>query len=151
MEKAYDLIAGLLASKANERMIGFAGFTRQEATMGEEEGMMKAAAFDRPDGSGYLTLTFIQDRGQGPGALLAQVDQEACRALLGPNCEMVIDIPLDAFAAAPHYRVEELNIYFYRLKGQERALLEAGVLPALSQLLGLEFKPLQAWQPDARA
>jgi len=151
VEQAYDLMAGLLASKADERMIGFAGFIQREAPPGGGEGMLKASAFNRPDGSGYLTLTFIQDRGQGAAALLAQVDQEAFRALLGPNFEMLIDIPLDVFATAPDYRVEELNVYFYRLQGREWALLETGVLPALSQLLGLEFKPLQAWQPPTLA
>ena len=151
MEEVYDLMASLVATKADERMIGFAGFSRVAGPGGEAgEGIVKVAAFQRPDGSGYLTLTFIQDRTAGTRALLGQLDQERFRTLLGPDFEMLIEIPLDVFAAAPDFLVEELDVYFHRLQGQERALLETRLLPALSQVCALEIRPLQDWRPLGR-
>lgn len=151
MEEVYDLMASLLATKANEQMIGFAGFSRQAGPEGPAgEGIVKVAAFHRPKGSGYLTLTFIQDRTAGTRALLGKLDQAAFHALLGPDFEMLIEIPLDAFASAPDFLVEELDVYFHHLQGRERRLLETRLLPALSQVCGLEIRPLQDWQPPAR-
>ncbi len=148
MEEAYDLMEGLLTSKADEHLMGFAGFSR-EAHSGvvASEGVLKVSAFHRPDGSGYLTLTFIQDREQGAGNMLVKPDQEAFRALLGPNFEMLIDIPLNTFADLSDYVVEELDVYFRHLQGRERGVLESSLLPALTQLFGLAFKPFQEWPP----
>lgn len=151
MEEVYDLMASLLATKADEQMIGFAGFSRGSGPDEEAgEGLIKVAAFLRPDGSGYLTLTFIQDRAAGTEALLGKLDQEAFRARLGRDCEMLIAIPLDAFAATPDFLVEELDVYFHHLQGQERPLVETRLLPALCQVCALEIKPLQDWRPLAR-
>ena len=148
MEEVYDLMEGLLASKADEQMMGFAGFSRgAHPGGGPLEGVLKVSAFHRPDGSGYLTLTFIYDREQGAGNLLDKPDQEAFRALLGPNFEMLIDIPLNTFSDLSDYVVEELDVYFRHLQGRERDILECSLLPALTQLLGLAFKPLQEWPP----
>ena len=149
MEEVYDLMEGLLASKADERMMGFAGFSRGAHHPGDRplEGVLKASAFHRPDGSGYLTLTFIYDREQGAGNLLDKPDHEAFRALLGPNFEMLIDIPLNTFSDLSDYVVEELDVYFRHLQGRERDILECSLLPALTQLFGLAFKPLQEWPP----
>lgn len=151
MDEAYDLMESLRASKADEHMIGFAGFSRRVSPDGEDvEGVLKASAFHRPDGSGYLTLTFIYDREQGAGNLLDKPNQEAFRALLGPNFEMFIDIPLNTFADIPDYLVEEMDVYFHHLQSRERVVLESSLMPALTQLLGLDFKPLQEWPPQPR-
>lgn len=151
MEEVYDLVASLLATKADEQMIGFAGFSRLTGPEGPAgEGILKVAAFHRPKGSGYLTLTFIQDRTAGTRALLGKLDQAAFHALLGPDFEMLIEIPLDAFASAPDFLIEELDVYFHHLQGRERRLLETRLLPALSQVCGLEIRPLQDWRPPGR-
>jgi hypothetical protein len=148
MEEVYDLMAGLLATKADERMIGFAGFTREAPPGGEPiEGILKASAFHRPDGSGYLTLTFIQDREHYAGGIFANPDQEAFRALLGPNFDMLMDISLNTFSDISAFFVEELDVYFHQLHGQERVVLESSLMPVLTQLLGLDFKSLQEWPP----
>ncbi len=152
MEEAYDLMESLLASKADEHMIGFAGFSRRaHPDGGSIEGVLKASAFHRPDGSGYLTLTFIYDREQGAGNLLDKPDQKSLRGLLGPNFDMFIDIPLNTFADIPDYLVEEMDVYFHHLQSQERVVLESSLMPALTQLLGLDFKPLQEWPPHPRS
>ena len=150
MEEVYDLMEGILASKADEHMIGFAGFNRKVPAGGEGvEGVLKVSAFHRPDGSGYLTLTFIYDRNRGAGNLLEKPDQETFRTLLGPNFEMFIDIPLNTFSDIPDYVVEEMDVYFYHLQGREQPILKSSLLPALTELLGLDFKPLQEWPPQS--
>ncbi len=60
MEESYDLMGAVLTSKANEHMIGFAGFVKSGTV--PLEGVVKVSAFHRADSSGYLTLTFIIDR-----------------------------------------------------------------------------------------
>ena len=153
MEKAYDLMAGIVSTKANEHMIGFAGFHRPETGEREAlEGMVKVSAFHRPDGSGYLTLTFIIDR--DPTVLesgqrrLKLPDQETLRQALGSNFEMAMDLPLSSALAASPFFVEEIDIYFHSLRGQEQFIVENTLFPGLQDLHGLHFEPLQAWKPE---
>lgn len=152
MEEPYDLMGSVLSTKANEQMIGFAGFVKPDGENGPSlEGMVKVSAFHRADGSGYLTLTFIIDQEPGtpaaePRKKLGTPDAEALAKLLGSNFEMLIDIPLNAFSGASPYCIEELDVYFRHLRGQEKSLTESSLLPAFSQLLGLQFEPLQVWQ-----
>ena len=152
MVEVYDLLAGTLATKADENMIGFAGFTRPALEENRHtEGMLKVSAFFRPNGSGYLTLTFIQDRGQCAAPLLGKARQRALSTLLGPNCEMVLDIPLTGFADITDFLVEELDVYFHQLRGQEKIILDQGLMPALTQVLGLELKPFQEWRGSGQS
>jgi hypothetical protein len=153
MEKAYDLMAGIVSTKANEHMIGFSGFHRPESEGREAlEGMVKVSAFHRPDGSGYLTLTFIIDRDPAsPDSgqrRLKLPDQEALRQALGSNFEMAMDLPLSSALATSPFFVEEIDIYFHSLKGQEQFIVENTLFPALQSLHGLQFEPLQAWKPE---
>lgn len=148
MEEPYDLMGSVLSTKANELMIGFAGFTQaDEPGSIVLEGMVKVSAFHRADGSGYLTLTFIIDQEPGPARQrLGKADPEALRQLLGPNFEMLIDIPLSEFSSAMPFYVEEMDAYFRRLQGQEKAVADTQLLPALGQLLKLKFEPLHDWR-----
>lgn len=151
-EKPYDLMEGVLTSKANEHMIGFAGFMKPEAGgTSALEGVVKVSAFHRPDSSGYLTLTFIIDRepGVADSALrLGKLDPTALQQRLGSNFEMLIDLPLNEFSEASPFLIEEMDVYFRQLQGQESKLIESGVFPAFNELLGLQFEPLQAWEPE---
>ena len=152
MEDPYDLMGSVLSTKASERMIGFAGFVKPGGAAGPaREGMVKVSAYHRADGSGYLTLTFIIDREPGapearPRKLLGTPDTESLGKLLGANFEMLIDIPLNSFSGSSPYFIEEMDVYFRHLQGQEKNLTESSLLPAFSRLLGLEFEPLQVWQ-----
>ena len=144
MDEPYDLLGSLLKSKADEPMIGFAGFVRPDKAGGPGlEGVVKVSAYCRPDGSGYLTLTFIMDRGSDAVEGLGRIAESALRERLGPNFEMLMDIPLNEFAAPSPYLIEEMDFYFHSLKGRETDTLEGSVFPALDELLGLRFEPLQ--------
>ena len=149
MEDYYDVTESLLAGKADERMIAFAGFVALAAdARGEAEGVLKIAAFTRPDGNGYLTLTFVIDLDadtERKGVLqgrFAALDQDRLTARLGDDFEMLLDVPLNSFGALPGFYVEELNIYFRRLAGNERNILEDRLVPLLSDLIGARFEPL---------
>jgi len=147
MEDYYDITESLFSAKANEEMIAFAGFL-VEAKSWASEGVLKVAAFRRADHHGYLTLTFVVDleaesgRKTGLQAAFARATQTALAERLGPDFEMLLDVPLNPFAESPRFFVEELNVYFQRLAGRERWLLETHVLPALADLIGLRFEPL---------
>lgn len=153
MEDYYDVTESLFSAKADEGMIAFAGFMVPDGAV-PGEGVLKVAAFRRSDGSGYLTLTFILDLEADPDrkaafqACFRRVDQETLTARLGADFEMLIEVPLNPFAASTRFFIEELNLYFRRLAGRERPLLEAGVIPVLDDLLGVRFEPLE-WLAEA--
>ncbi|HAS51457.1 MAG TPA: hypothetical protein DCS21_06850 [Gammaproteobacteria bacterium] len=149
MEESYDITQSLFSAKASENMLAFVGFNASDpAAMEGIEGVLKIAAFTRPEGGGYLTLTFILDlegdasRYSAWPARFRRVDQEALAARLGPGFEMLIEVPLNPFAESKQFYIEELNLYFQRLAGQEQRLLEDRVIPVLSQLLDFTFDPI---------
>lgn len=149
MEEPYDLMGSVLTSKANEHMIGFAGFVKSGTV--PVEGVVKVSAFHRADSSGYLTLTFIIDRepGVADSALrLGKPDLNALQKRLGSNFEMLIDLPLSEFSEASPFLIEEMDVYFRHLQGQEKSLIENSVFPAFNELLGLQFEPLESWQTE---
>ncbi|MDQ5910412.1 MAG: hypothetical protein QG599_2508 [Pseudomonadota bacterium] len=149
MEESYDITQSLFSTKASENMLAFVGFNASDlAAMEGIEGVLKIAAFTRSDGGGYLTLTFILDlegdasRHSAWPARFRGVDQDALAARLGPDFEMLIEVPLNPFAESKQFYIEELNLYFQRLAGQEQRLLEDWVIPALGQLLDFAFNPI---------
>jgi hypothetical protein len=158
MEESYDITESLLSAKADEGMIAFTGF-EMEASEGLDarEGVLKISAFHRPNGDGYLTLTFLTDLIDDPGhrsalqARFHRADQAALSTRLGRDFEMLLDIPLSVFAAAQRFHVEELNLYFKNLAGRERPLLEAAILPSLADLLGVRFQPIDWVATDETA
>ena len=149
MEESYDVTESLLSAKADEGMIAFAGFTVPEADGSVHEGLLKIAALTRPDGNGYLTLTFMLDLDAGSGqegasrTRFAHADQETLAARLGADFEMLLEMPLNTFAESSRFYIEEMNLYFRRLAGRERRLLEERVIPVLSELLEIRVEPLE--------
>ena len=154
MQESYDITESLFSAKAREGMIAFAGFESPEAE-GVREGLLKIASFTRPDGNGYLTLTFILDLEGAPNRtppwrdVFRRADQEALASRLGADFEMLLDVPLNPLAGAAPFHVEEFNLYFRRLAGTQRRRLEDAVIPALNELLGFVFEPLD-WVEEAR-
>ncbi len=65
MTQEFDPRKSYLAVKANEKMIAYAGFAVVFEEDGKrKEGVVKISSFHRPYGGGYLTLTFIVDKGR---------------------------------------------------------------------------------------
>lgn len=149
MPKSYDLTRSLFSAKAEEGMIAFAGFQ----VLGEEgfqgyEGVLKIAAFSHSDGNGYLTLTFIHDLDSDTDrcallqARFLRLAQDTLMQRLGPDFEMLLDMQLHPYAESSDFYIEELNLYFHRLAGRERTLLEDWVIPTLDHLLDFRFERL---------
>lgn len=149
MSRPYDLTKSVLSAKAKEGTIAFAGFQALGAEGAEGwDGVLNIAAFSHSDGNGYLTLTFILDlNGDSARPALLQarfrrLDQDTLSHRLGADFQMLLDMQLNPFAESADFYIEELNLYFHRLAGRERSLLEDWVIPALDPLLDFRFEPL---------
>jgi hypothetical protein len=156
MTREFDPKKSYLALKANEKMIAYVGFSIQLAEGGpEKEGVVKISSFQRAYGGGYLTLTFIVDRGQDE-ALLRQLEQiyadltaDSLKPLLGREFERLVKVDLDVLEETKGWYVEEINVYFRSVSGHEKALLERIMLPALEKILPFKFEAVE-WWPKSR-
>ncbi len=156
MTREFDPKKSYLAVKANEKMIAYVGFVCRLAETGEtKEGVVKISSFQRGYGGGYLTLTFIVDRGQDE-TLLQQLEQiythlteETLKPLLGKEFERLVKVDLDSLEEIKGWEVEEINVYFRAVAGQEKTLVERTVLPALEKILPFKFEAVE-WWPEGR-
>lgn len=132
-----------------ESMVGFAGFHRLEGSKAEE-GLLKITQSQRPDGSGFLTLTFILDieERQLEGRQLPALDEAVLREALGPRFEMVMDLPLRGKAPASTQWIEEMDLFLHPLDPFPVPFVSEVLLPVLEQQLGLAFEPLSDWAVD---
>ncbi|MGB5749379.1 MAG: hypothetical protein WBM69_20530, partial [Desulfobacterales bacterium] len=102
MTQEFDPKKSYLAVKANEKMIAYVGFKIDFEENGEKkEGVAKISSFQRAYGGGYLTLTFIVDRGQDD-KLLKQLEQicanlteDSLKPFLGQDFERMVKVDLD--------------------------------------------------------
>lgn len=158
-EQHYDVDLDLRSSKADENMLGFSVFTRTAGPkLAALEGMVKIAAFHRPDGSGYLTLTFLIDRDgsaflPSSGRWIGPLDEALLAARLGPRFEMAMDLMLPQDSDSSPVFIEEMDLYFRPLREDTLAMVAEELFPVLSDCLELTFEPLEAWsnQPLAAA
>lgn len=156
MTREFDPKKSYLAVKANEKMIAYVGFVISlEETAETKEGVVKISSFQRGYGGGYLTLTFIIDRGQDD-TLLKQLDQiyahlteDALQPLLGQEFERLVKVDLDSLEEIKGWEVEEINVYFRSVAGREKTLVEGIMLPALEKILPFKFEPVE-WWPEGR-
>jgi len=156
MTTEFDPKKSYLAVKANEKMIAYVGFAISLGETGEtKEGVVKISSFQRGYGGGYLTLTFIVDRGQDE-TLLKQLEQiythlteEVLKPLLGLEFERFVKVDLDSLEEIKGWEVEEINVYFRSVAGQEKKLVERIILPALEKTLPFKFEPVE-WWPEGR-
>lgn len=158
-ERVVDLKKQLKKIKAGEHMTAFAGL---EIDMGQafppKEGVLKVADHVRPDGSGYMTLTFQMDLDMDKAAknALSQVfrrfavfaskaDPVVAASRFGPGFEylMLID---DGFDEGDLWFMAEVSAYYKALQGRTRELLESRIIPALAELLPARFENLQWWE-----
>jgi hypothetical protein len=146
MSEVLDLKKSVLDLKADEQMIAFAGFSvRAPDQSAGAQGVLKVAAFSRKDGSGYLTLTFVVDTREDEvfrshlAELFNGLTEKALMGYRGPELKMMVAIPLGALAHIPDWYLEEYSLYFRKLRGREKRLLQDLLLPAFSSILGLSF------------
>jgi hypothetical protein len=156
MTREFDPKKSYLAVKANEKMIAYVGFIiHLEENGDKKEGIVKISSFQRAYGGGYLTLTFIVDRGQDD-TLLKQLEQlcanlteDALKPLLGKEFERMVKVDLDLLEDVKGWYVEEINAYFHTITGQEKTLVEGQIIPALEKILPCKFDTVE-WWPEGR-
>lgn len=156
MTREFDPKKSYLALKANEKMIAYVEFNIQLEEGGpQKEGIVKISSFQRAYGGGYLILTFIVDRGQDETLLkrlekiYANLTADALKPLLGDDFERLVKVDLDSLEETRGWYVEEINVYFRSISGQEKTLLERTMLPALEKLLPFKFEAVE-WWPEVR-
>ena len=156
MTQEFDPKKSYLAVKANEKMIAYVGFVISLKENGEKkEGVAKISSFQRAYGGGYLTLTFIVDRGQDD-KLLKQLEQicanlteDSLKPFLGQDFERMVKVDLDLLEDVKGWYVEEINVYFRSVAGQEKTLVEGAMIPALEKILPCKFDAVE-WWPEGK-
>ena len=155
MADVYDIKQMDIALKAGEGMIAYAGFSIQDAPeAGPRDGILKISAFQRHDGSGYLTLTFLVDtEGNSDVRDILEttfntVTEAHLRTALGSNLEMLIKNVLHGSVQSEPWCLMEFSIYLKELEGNEQTLLEKKILPCLAPVLGCTFGTLEWWDEE---
>jgi hypothetical protein len=156
MTREFDARKSYLAVKASEKMIAFVGFTiRLDEDGKTKEGVVKISSFHRPYGGGYLTLTFIVDRGQDDKLaneferLCNNITEEAFKPLLGNEFEKMVKVSLNSLEETEGWYLEEISVYFRTIEGREKVLIEEQLIPAIEKLLPCTFDPVE-WWPEGR-
>ncbi len=156
MTQEFDPRKSYLAVKANEKMIAYVGFVIQLEEDGKsKEGIVKISSLHRPYGGGYLTLTFIVDKGQDDALktqlemLSDKITEDSLRQQLGKEFERMVKVDLDMLEETKGWYLEEINVYFHTIAGREKVLVEEKLLPALECILPCKFEPVE-WWPEGR-
>jgi hypothetical protein len=115
------------------------------------KGTVKGRAY----GGGYLTLTFIVDKGQDATLigqleqLCANITEKALEPLLGKEFERMVRVDLDLLEETKSWYVEEINVYFRSIAGLEKTLVESRIIPALEKILPCKFDAVE-WWPEGK-
>ena len=152
MTREFDPKKSYLAVKANEKMIAYVGFKiRLEESRESKEGVVKISSFQRAYGGGYLTLTFIVDKGKDETLseqleqLCANITEQALKPLLGKEFERMVKVDLDLLEETKGWYVEEINVYFRSIADREKMLVESIMIPALEKILPCKFDAVEWW------
>jgi len=156
MTQEFDARKSYLAVKASERMVAFVGFVIPLEEDGKtKEGVVKISSFHRPYGGGYLTLTFIVDRGQDEAfidkhqRLCDNLTEDTLRPLLEKGFERMVKVDLDLLERSEGWHIEEISVYFRTVGGREKVLIENQLFPAIEKLLPCKFDSVE-WWPEGR-
>ena len=156
MTQEFDAKKSYLAVKASEKMVAFVGFVIPLDEDGKsKEGVVKISSFHRPYGGGYLTLTFMVDRGQDEAhihryqGLCDNLTEDTLRPLLEKGFERIVKVDLDLLERSKGWYIDEINVYFRTVEGREKILIEEQLLPAIEKLLPCKFNSVE-WWPEGR-
>ena len=156
MTQEFDAKKSYLAVKASEKMVAFVGFVIPFDEDGKtKEGVVKISSLHRPYGGGYLTLTFIVDRGQdealidGHRRLCDNLSEDTLKPLLEKGFERMVKVDLDSLERSKGWYIEEISVYFQTVEGREKFLIEEQLFPAIEKLLPCKFDPVE-WWPEGK-
>ena len=151
--RAYDLDRQLARLKADERMLGFAGFTLFPGDDHPVEGMLKIGRQPSESRDGFLSLAFIVDVDHDRelahrlARAFSDLREEDIGPRLGASFEYLADVELAAAEEALWF-VFELNLRFRNLEGQEQRLIQGRVVPALTVTLPIHLEDVEWWDSD---
>jgi hypothetical protein len=156
MTQEFDPRKSYLAVKANEKMIAYVSIVFQLEEDGKSnDGIVKISSLHRPYGGGYLTLTFMVDKGpEGTPKnelekICDNITEDSLKSRLGPEFERMVRVDLDMLEETKGWYVEEINVYFRTIADREKILVEEKLLPALESILPCKFEPVE-WWPEGR-
>jgi len=161
-EDVIDLKRQLRELKAHEHLAGFAGFCLDLGLGGPpKDGVLKIAEFVRPDGSGYITLTFQTDPDPQPqlrnalaavfdrfGRLARGLDAASGSGRFGQGFDYLMMVS-DGLADGDAWYLVDLDLYYKILRDRLRPLIEESVLPGLASAMPVTFEPVNWWEPAA--
>ena len=153
-----DLKRQLRELKAHEHLAGFAGFGLDLGLGGPgKDGVLKIAEFVRPDGSGYVTLTFQTDADPQPdrrealaavfdrfGRFARGLDSASGRGRFGQGFDYLMMVG-EGLSDGDAWYLVELDLYYTALRGRLRRLVEDSVLPGLAAVMPIAFEPVSWW------
>lgn len=156
-----DLKRQLRELKAHEHLSGFTGFRLDLGLDGPaKDGVLKIAEFVRPDGSGYVTLTFQTDPDPEPERrealagvfarfhrFAATADATTGPARFGQGFQYMMVVS-EGLSDGDAWFVVEFDLYYQSLAGRVRSLMEEAVLPGLAGVLPMTFEPVNWWESD---
>ena len=155
MTREFDPRKSYLTVKANEKMLAFVGFVIQLKESGEsKEGVVKISSFHRPYGGGYLTLTFIVDRGDDEelvnqlSRVLGGLTENSLRTYLGNEFEKMVKVSLNTLEEVKGWYIEEINMHYRSVGGREKLLVEDKLIPALEGILPCTFDTVEWWPAE---
>ena len=156
MTQEFDARKSYMAIKANEKMIAYVGFVIAfEENAKNKEGVVKISSFRRPYGGGYLTLTFIVDKGKDDALktqlekAFSRITENSLKPRLGKDFERMVKVDLDMLDETKGWHIEEINVYFRTIEEREKVLVEEKLLPALECVLPCNFETVE-WWPEGR-
>ncbi len=145
-----DLKKDLKRFKADEHMLGFAGFSLAIAPDRSLDGVLKIASESREGGGGYLTLTIIVDTCSDAAAcadverMLGRLGRPQAPLSLGPGFDYAEPFAPILDDGGALY-MGELTLFFKTLDGLEKVIVRRLVLPALEKALAIAFEPVSWW------
>jgi hypothetical protein len=160
-EGVIDLKRQLRELKAHEKLSGFTGF-RLDLGLGgpAKDGVLKIAEFVRPDGSGYITLTFQTDPDPEAakraalvavfdrfGRFAAAADATTGQARFGRGYQYLMVVS-EGLVDGDAWYVVECDLYYAPLAGRVRELVDGSILPGLAAVLPAVFEPVSWWDND---
>ncbi|KUG27853.1 hypothetical protein ASZ90_002291 [hydrocarbon metagenome] len=157
-DRIIDLKKQLRELKAGEKMAAFAGFSLDLGEpLGTKDGVLKIADFIRPDGSGYLTVTFQLDLGpdlaehravaqafQRLSAFASRADHVLGRARFGKGFDYMLCMD-QGLSEGEVWYTAEADIYYTGLRGRVRELVTQAVLPGLAAIVPVTFEAANWW------
>lgn len=149
MSQVIDINKEFIKAKAKETIIGYAGFVFKLPPDSQTiEGNLVISSLKRPDGSGYLSVTFMLDAEHDTAApttisrMFAHFKRGNPFADLGRQFQMMIDTDID-LEKSSNWFMNSFTFYVDHLGNIKRHHVESQLIPAFQAGLPITFQPVE--------